>query len=84
MLIQMGAIDFQNFTSQVQILNELIYVSLSYMKPESVSKMLINQMLLCYGSIFACQVLSWLQGFIRFFFLLENAASVEWFFIIIC
>lgn len=26
------------------------------LKPESVSKMLVNQTLLCYGSIFACQV----------------------------
>ncbi|KAK3132983.1 hypothetical protein QOZ80_6AG0530430 [Eleusine coracana subsp. coracana] len=27
----------------------------SFPQPESVSKMLVNQMLLCYGSIFACQ-----------------------------
>jgi hypothetical protein len=27
----------------------------NFPQPESVSKMLVNQMLLCYGSIFACQ-----------------------------
>nr|CAB3470555.1 unnamed protein product [Digitaria exilis] len=37
-----------------QILNN-ICLFFSYMKAESVRKMLVNQMLLCYGSIFACQ-----------------------------
>ncbi|KAM0887196.1 hypothetical protein ACQ4PT_029205 [Festuca glaucescens] len=48
----------ESYLSQIQDwTSELRFVSptTSGLHPESVSKMLVNQMLLCYGSIFACQ-----------------------------
>jgi hypothetical protein len=40
------------------------------MKPEMISKTLVNQMLLCFGVIFAAQVVEYSNGLVFAYFLL--------------
>lgn len=63
-------------------LNFIIWGFILTMKPETISKTLVNQMLLCFGVIFAAQVVECSNGLVFACFLLYlNVIDVSWIYI---
>lgn len=80
-VVDMCVIKFHCYVFLVS-LNFIIWGFILTMKPETVSKTLVNQMLLCFGVIFAAQVVEWSNGLVFACFLLYlNVVDVTWIYI---